>query len=625
MRFYQRTKIRDNAAEAALFRRRAVVSLFGVLALIGILLSNLYVIQVVDHSEYQTRSNDNRIRVVPVAPNRGLIYDRHGVLLAENQPVYSLEVIPEQAKNLEQSLAELAQIFAIPESDQQEFLERVKARRSFKSTTLLSKLSEDQVAKFSVNQHRFPGFQIGAGLKRNYPFKDSLTHALGYVARINSNDVANLEVEGKAALYAATKDIGKLGVERFYEEALHGVPGLQEVEVNSRGRVVRTLNTTAPRAGDDLYLSLDLSLQQKAQELLKDHRGALVAIDPRDGGILAMVSNPSYDPNLFVHGISGKDYRSLLNDRSRPLINRATQGQYAPASTVKPMLALVGLEEGKISVKTRIWDPGWWQIPGVERKYRNWKRWGHGWVDVYDALIKSNDTYFYQLAYDMGIDTISRYMLEFGFGQYSGVDLKEESAGIMPSRDWKQIRYKEPWYIGDTISVGIGQGYWTTTPLQLTEALTVLINKGRHFTPHLLRAKGQEGQMALTEPSERRPLVLKNDNAWQIVHDAMVKTAEGRFADASYTAAIKTGTAQVFGLAEDAKYEKDKIAEHLRDNALIVGYAPAENPTIALTVVLENAGWGGANAGPIARALLDHYLEPKPDSTSQEVAKTNEH
>lgn len=620
MRSYLRTKIRDDAAEAALFQRRAIACFVGVVVLIGILLSNLYVVQVMDHSEYQTRSNDNRIRLVPVAPNRGLIYDRHGTLLAENQPVYSLEVVAERTDDLEQSLLDLAQMFDISEQAQQEFLKRVKAQRRFKPTTLLSKLTEAQVAQFSVNHHRFPGFQITAGLKRHYPYHKTLTHALGYVARINSNDVLDLEMEGKSAMYAATKDIGKLGIERFYEEQLHGQPGMQEVEVNSRGRRVRVLNSTPPQAGQDLRLTLDLSLQQKAEELLQGRRGALVAMDPRDGGILAMVSNPSYDPNLFVHGISSKDYSRLLNDRSRPLINRATQGQYAPASTVKPMLAVVGLEKGKITEKSRIWDPGWWQIPGVERKYRNWKRWGHGWVDVYDAIVKSNDTYFYDLAYNMGIDTISEYMLQFGFGQYSGVDLKEESAGIMPSRDWKQVRYKEPWYIGDTISVGIGQGYWTTTPLQLTEALLVMINRGRHFSPHLVQAIGDDGQLAAVEPSERPPLVLKNDKAWDIVHEAMIQTAKKRFADASYTAAVKTGTAQVFGLAEDAKYEQDKVAEHLRDNALIVGYAPAEAPTIAITVVLENAGWGGANAGPIARALLDHYLDPKPET---EVANAN--
>ncbi|SDJ05353.1 penicillin-binding protein 2 [Ferrimonas sediminum] len=624
MRFYQRTKIRDNAAETALFKRRAVACFVGVIALIAVLLSNLYVIQVVDHSEYQTRSNDNRIRVIPIAPNRGLIYDRHGTLLAENQPVYSLEVIAEQAPDLDQSLQELAQLYQIPETEQREFLKRVKGQKRFKPTTLLSQLSEEQVAEFSVNQHRYPGFQISAGLKRYYPYKQTLTHTLGYVARINHNDVTRLDQEGKSAMYAATKDIGKLGIERFYEEQLHGQPGLQEVEVNSRGRIVRTLDTTAPSAGKDLQLTLDLQLQQKAEQLMSGHRGALVAMDPRDGGVLAMVSNPSYDPNLFVHGISGKAYSGLLNDASRPLINRATQGQYAPASTVKPMLALAGLEEKKITEKSRIWDPGWWQIPGVERKYRNWKRWGHGWVDVVDALVKSNDTFFYDLAYNMGIDTISQYMLQFGFGQYSGIDLKEESAGIMPSRDWKRLRYKEPWYIGDTISVGIGQGYWTTTPLQLTEALTVMINRGQHLTPHLLRSMGNDGHMDAIPLSERPPLVLSNDKAWDIVHEAMIKTASKRFADASYTAAIKTGTAQVFGLAEDAKYEKDKIAEHLRDNALIVGYAPAENPTIALTVVLENAGWGGANAGPIARALLDHYLDPA-DTNSDSIKTASNH
>ncbi|GIU47418.1 MULTISPECIES: penicillin-binding protein 2 [Shewanella] len=605
----KRIAMHDHAAEASLFKRRALFTFLCVFILISILLSNLYQLQVVSFQDYETRSNDNRIRVVPVAPSRGLIYDRHGQLLAENQPFYTLEVIPEKTEDISASLDKLNEYIELSADERETITERLRYHRRFKPLTIKSRLTEEQVATFSVNQHQFPGFRVEAGLKRHYPYEGLMTHVLGYVGKINARDRTSLEKSGQWKNYAATNDIGKQGIEKFYESLLLGKPGHLEEEVNNRGRVIRTLKATPPTPGQDIYLTLDLKLQQKAMELLDGRRGSVVAIDPQDGGVLAMVSSPTYDPNLFVHGISSKAYSALLNDKSRPLINRATQGQYSPASTIKPHVALLGLEEKTITEKTRIWDPGFWQIPNVERKYRDWKRWGHGWVDVYSSIMDSCDTFFYDLAYKVGVDKMAAFMSKFGFGESSGIDIYEEANGIMPSKDWKRMRYNQPWYIGDTISVGIGQGYWTTTPLQLTNAATILANHGQRFTPHLLKSFKDETSKIETPIDEREPIKLNDDNNWEIINEAMRRTADkSRFTDASYTAAMKTGTAQVFSVAQDAKYDSETVAEHLRDNALIIAYAPYENPKIVLAVVLENAGWGGVNAGPVARALLDEYM-----------------
>jgi penicillin-binding protein 2 len=605
----KRITMHDHAAEASLFKLRALFTFFCVFILLSIVFFNLYQLQVVSYKDYETRSNDNRIRVVPTAPSRGLIFDRHGQLLAENQPYHSLEMIPERIDDLDATFDQLNAVVEISQEEREQIKDTLKFHRRFKPLTIKGKLTEEQVAAFSVDQHMFPGIYVEAGLKRNYPYNSLMTHVLGYVGRINTSDKALLEKSNSWKNYAATNDIGKQGIEKFYETLLHGLPGHLEEEVNNRGRVIRTLRVTPPTPGQDIYLTLDLKLQQKAMELLAGRRGSVVAIDPQDGGILAMVSSPSYDANLFVHGISSKGYSELLNDKSRPLINRATQGQYSPASTIKPLVALLGLEERAISEKTRVWDPGFWQIPGVERKWRDWKKWGHGWVDVYHAIVDSCDIFFYDLVYKVGIDKMASFMAQFGFGERTNIDIYEEVAGIMPSRDWKRLRYNQAWYIGDTISVGIGQGYWTSTPLQLASSTAILANKGRRFTPHLLKTF-KDDKVKIDAPiDELPPIELKNPRNWDIINEAMRQTADkSRFTDATYTAAMKTGTAQVFSVGQDEKYNADTIAEHLRDNALIVAYAPYENPRIALAVVLENAGWGGANAGPLARALLDEYI-----------------
>jgi penicillin-binding protein 2 len=605
----KRITMHDHAAEASLFKRRALFTFVCVFVLLGLLLSNLYQLQVVSYADYQTRSNDNRIRIVPIAPSRGLILDRNGQLLAENQPFHSLELIPEKVANIDETLDKLNHIFPISQDERDTIIETLKFHRRFKPMTIKTKLTEEEVATFTVNQHNFPGIYVDAGLKRHYPYDELLTHVLGYVGKINTKDRAALEANNLWVNYAATKDMGKQGIEKFYENLLHGQPGHVEEEVNNRGRVIRTLKVTEPTPGQDIYLTLDLKLQQKAVELLSGRKGSIVAIDPKDGGILAMVSSPSYDPNQFVHGISSKAYSQLLNDKSRPLINRATQGQYSPASTVKPFIALLGLDEQIISERTRIWDPGFWQIPGVERKYRDWQKWGHGWVDVYHAIIDSCDIFFYDLAYKVGVNKLASFMDPFSFGRSTGIDIFEEATGNMPSKDWKRLKYNQSWYIGDTISVGIGQGYWTATPLQLANATAMLANRGQRFTPHLLKAFKDRTALIAAPIDEQPPIELKNPRNWEIINEAMRQTADkSRFTDARYTAAMKTGTAQIVSIAQDAKYDASKISEHLRDNALIVAYAPYENPKIVIALVLENAGWGGANAGPLARELFDEYL-----------------
>lgn len=610
----QRPTIRDHSAEANLFARRAFVGFIFILALIAILLSNLYKIQVDDHQNYQTRSNDNRIKVIPIAPNRGLIYDRNGVLLAENKPVYNLEVIPEDVADLPLSLEQVSKIITISEQEKTDFLDDIKHTRRFKSQVLKARLDETEVAKFSVNQHKFPGFSIEARLARYYPFGDTLTHALGYVAKLNRKELNKLTQEDQATNYRATHDIGKLGIEKYYEELLHGQVGSQHVEVNNRGRIIRTLSMLPPQPGSDLVLTLDIGLQQIAQHALKDMRGAIVVMDAKDGGVLALYSNPSYDPNLFVHGISSKNYKALLNP-DRPLINRATQGRYAPASTVKPHMAILALEENIVSESTSMWDPGFFQIPNVEHKWRDWKRWGHGHVDVYKAIEESCDTYFYDAAYRLGITKISNFMSRFGFGELSGIDIHEETTAILPSKEWKENRFKESWWRGDTISVGIGQGYWTATPIQIANATNILVNRGINHPPHLVQVVKKGNDIIQINNEEKPPVILKNPHHWQIALDAMhntVKkvsgTAHKAFKGTNYDSAGKTGTAQIVSIAQGERYDADALKERQRDNTIYIGFAPYNDPKIVVSVILEN-NHGGVQ---IARQLMDYYFAANP-------------
>ena len=635
----RRVIIRNHSAEANLFARRTFITFVGVLVLLLVLFSNIYSLQVESFEKYQTRSNSNRIKLLPVAPNRGLIYDRNGVILADNKPVYSLAVIPEETNDIKISISQVSELLDISTDRQIKFFKSVKRKRRFKQIELHPRLSEQQVALFSVNKHKFPGVFVDARLKRYYPFGKLTTHNLGYVARINRKDVNKLELEGKSENYAATHGIGKLGIEKYYEDILHGSIGHQEVEINSQGRIIRTLDFTPPIPGKDLTLTLDIELQMIAKRALSGKRGAVVAMDPRTGGILAMYSNPSYDGNLFVHGISNKNYKKLLDPKNnKPLLNRSVQG-YPPASTVKPLLALTGLEEQVITQTTRFYDPGWFQLKGIERKYRDWWAQGHGWVDLNEAVEHSCNVYFYNLAFKLGITKISTMMERFGFGDYSGIDIYEESKATMPSVSWKRDRYNQPWYTGDTISVGIGQGYWTVTPLQLAQAISILANKGEIKIPHFLHATTQLSKSNTVdkkntnnnellnidakrtnkrgEEEEKPPIVLKDNKNWNLVLDAMHNTAQNKVATAyhvfkgsHYDAAGKTGTAQLITKKQDEKYDAKATKEKQRNNAMFVSFAPYENPEIVVAVAVENVakGGGGTNAGPVARQVMDQYF-----------------
>ncbi|MDC0611581.1 penicillin-binding protein 2 [Vibrio sp.] len=627
----KRSPIRDYAAEARLFRNRAVFSFLGIVILVGVLILNLYNLQVVQYQDYQTRSNDNRIKIVPIAPNRGLIYDRNGVLLAENRPVFNLEITPEQVDNIDETIERLKKILDISDDKITQFKKELRQTRRFNSVPLLTQLTQEEVAKFSVNQYRYPGVAVTATLKRYYPFGEVLTHAIGYVSRINDRDLQRLDREGKSANYKATRDIGKLGIEKYYEEILHGMPGYQEVEVNSRGRVIRTLKYVPPVPGKDLVLNIDINLQIYVHQLLQDYRGSAVVLDPKDNGVLAMVSNPSYDPNAFVHGISSAEYSSLLNDKDRPLVNRATLGIYPPASTVKPLIAVSALTEGVITPSTTRNDPGYWRIPNAKaaKPYRDWLRWGHGKVNVTKAIEESVDTFFYQVAYDMGIDRLSTWMSKFGYGKYTGIDIFEESEANMPTREWKMSRHRTPWYQGDTIPVGIGQGYWTATPMQIAKATSVLVHHGKVLAPHFLKATIDNGKPFSAQVSSSvetfPPIENVPEKYWNIaihgmylVNNGPRGTARRAFQGAEYTSAGKSGTAQVFGLGEHEKYNADELAEHLRDHALYTSFAPVEDPKVIVTMVLENAGGGSSHGAPIARKIFDHVLLSKDDQDEQE-------
>jgi len=637
----KRVAIRNHSAEANLFARRTFIAFIGVLVLLLMLISNIYDLEVNSYEKYQTRSNSNRIKLLPVAPNRGLIYDRNGVLLAENKPVYSLEVIAEQSTDLKDHIIEVSELLDISEEKQQKLFKALKRNRRFKPIELHSRLSAQQVALFSVNQHRFPGFFIDARLKRYYPFGDLTTHSLGYVARINSKDSIRLAEQNLAEDYAATRNIGKLGLEKYYEDLLHGTIGHQEVEINSQGRVIRTLDYTPPISGQDLTISIDIELQMIAKRALAGKRGAVVAMDPRNGEILAMYSNPSYDGNLFVHGISNKNYNKLLDPKNnRPLLNRSVQS-YPPASTVKPLLGLTGLEAGVITQTSRYYDPGWYQLKGLDHKYRDWYAPGHGWVNLNDAIEHSCNVFFYNLAVRLDIDSITNMMEKFGFGELTGVDIWEDKRAILPGKEAKRGRYNQPWYTGDTVNVGIGQGLWTVTPLQLAQAISILAKKGQKRTPHFLRATTKAVDIntlneedakqtnatasnnnvnivtkmvtETIEIEEKPPIVLKDNKNWNLVLDAMHNTAQKKypaFQGAKYDAAGKSGTAQLISKKQDEEYDAKATKEKQRNNAMFVAFAPYENPEIVVAVVVENVlnFGGGFNAGPVARQVMDQYF-----------------
>ncbi|RLA10177.1 MAG: penicillin-binding protein 2 [Gammaproteobacteria bacterium] len=609
-----RVQIKDDHFEYGLIRRRLIVSAVIVLVLIMIVVGRLYVLQILEYEHFSTLSDSNRVRIRALPPTRGLIYDRNGVVMANNLPAYRLEIIREQVDDIDDTLNRLKQYVYFSDYDLKRYRQSSKRRRPYESIPLRLNLDDDEVARLAVNLHKFTGVEINARLTRNYPHGGHAIHALGYVGRIDEKDLRGVnEID-----YAGTSHIGKLGLEKYYENVLHGSVGVQQVEVNAKGRTLRVLNETPPVSGNNLYLTIDSRLQKVAEDALGDYTGSVVAIDPNNGEILALVSMPIFDPNLFVNGISVKNYSALRDSPRRPLFNRALAGQYPPGSTVKPFLALAGLESNSITTGKKRFCGGYYILPKETRKFRDWKKWGHGLMDMKSAITQSCDVYFYDLAYKMGIDKMSPFLEQFGFGEKTGIDSTGEKSGLLPSREWKQRTQSMPWFPGETLNTSIGQGYFLVTPLQLSSVTAALSQKGKRFRPHLVRAIGhnqddERREMAVEVAGEYH--VIKAQN-WEHIRKSMINvvhgargTARGTNVGITYKVAGKTGTAQVFGIAQDEEYDEETVSEKLRDHALFISYAPAENPRIAVAVIVENGAHGGSVAAPMARLVMDAWLQ----------------
>lgn len=613
--------VKDTELENRIFKTRSIFCIFVMILMVCVLFSNLYYLQVISHEDYQTRSNENRIRVLPVVPQRGIIYDRNRIPLADNRAVYHLVIYPNKQINTKKTIENLNSLLELNLSEKEikNLLHIARTRQRFSGVEISDLLNEEQIAKFSINRYRFPNVQLTASLKRYYPFADITTHAIGYVSRINQRDVELLTKEEKIKNYEGSTEIGKLGIEKYYEDLLHGNTGSREVEVNSHGQVLRTLRYSPPEPGKDLILSIDIRLQYYAQELLGNMKGAIIAIEPSTGEILAFYSNPSYDPNLFVRGIKSSEYKYLLDHPGKPLINRVTQGGYSPASTIKPLLAIMGLNEGLITPTSSYFGAPAFMLPGSSHKFRDWRSWGHGWLDLYRAIEVSADTYFYDLAYRAGIDTIHEYLDKFGFGRETGIDIHEESLGVNPSREWKMRRFRQNWHLGDTVPIGIGQGYWTTTLLQLTKAHTILANYGKIVTPHFLKSindpVSKETIDTYHDPAEGEIFEVKDPSFWEAPRAGMYLVVNGpegtgrrAFYGAKYKAAGKSGTAQLVSIKQGEKYNASKLKVEHRDNALFVAFAPFYKPRILCGIILENEGGGSAKGAPIIRKMIDKYL-----------------
>jgi penicillin-binding protein 2 len=604
--------IKDHRHENDLFSARALVAAALVLLAMLLLLIRLIDLQILSHEHFRTLSQDNRMKLEPLPPTRGLIYDAQHILLAENHPAYSLEIIPEQTTDIAATIEQLRALVPISENDEKRFHRLRRQRRRFDGVPIRLQLDEEEVARFSVNSHRFPGVDIRATLLRQYPLGERTAHVLGYVGRINERELRSID----ASRYSGTSHIGKNGVEKAYEDLLHGQVGMQQVEVNAKGRVLRVLTSQSPLPGHDLHLFLDMALQEEATRALDGYRGAVAAIDPRTGGVLALVSTPSFNPNLFVLGISPMDYKTLQGSIDKPLFNRALRGQYPPGSTIKPFIGLNGLESGQVNYNDKLFCPGHYRLPGHEHKYRDWKKWGHGEVDMDVAITQSCDVYFYDLAHSLGVDQMQEFLAQFSFGQRTGIDLTGELGGLLPSREWKRQRRREPWYPGETLIMGIGQGYFLATPLQLASATATLAARGQHIKPRVVKAiRGPStvGEWRLTEP-EVTAIKQSSSLNWEQIIQSMLHVTEGRrgtarrIANPHYQIAGKTGTAQVFTVKQDEEYDEKEIEERMRDHALFVAFAPVDEPRIAVAVIVENGGHGGSVAAPIARRVMDRYL-----------------
>ncbi len=617
-------ELRSAERKLFLFKRRLGVASFLVVLAFGALFARFVYLQVVQHRYYQTLAETNRIAIVPIVPNRGVITDRNGVVLAQSYSAYTLEIQPSRVKNLDETIDALATIVDVQPRDRKRFKKLLEESRNFESLPLRTRLTDDEVARFAVNRYRFPGVEIKARLFRQYPFGEIASHVVGYIGRINDRDVQRIDEWEETANYKGSDYIGKVGVELSYERELHGTTGVEQVEVDAGGRAVRTLARSPPTAGNDVRLSLDIRLQQVAEEAFGPRRGGLVAIDPVNGDVLAFVSKPGFDPNLFVDGIDTANWELLNESPDKPLLNRPLRGAYPPGSTIKPFLALGALTSGKRTPGQVIYDPGFFQLPGAAHRFMDDKPGGHGSVDMYKSIVASCDTYYYILGSETDIDDTSRFMSQLGFGQKTGIDIEGELTGILPSREWKRQRFAgknyrdehRKWYLGDSISAGIGQGYNAFTPLQLAHAIATVANDGVAFRPHLVKTfrslRSGEVREVVRESSGTLPVKPEH---LAVIRNALVGvnregTAAAAFSKAPYVSAGKTGTAQVYSLKGE-KYSASKIDERLRDHAWFIAYAPADKPRIAIAVLVENGGFGAQAAAPVARKVFDHYLTGK--------------
>ena len=609
-------ELRNYEREVYQFQLR--IGIAGVAVVIAFLLlaARFVYLQVVQHDIYRAKAEDNRISIVPVPPNRGLIVDRNGLVLARNYSGYTLEIFPRRTRSVEGTIDELAELIEITPRDRRLFRKLVAETRNAESLPIRTRLSDEEVAKFAANRYRFEGVEIKGRLFRQYPYGEVASHALGYMGRIDQADQARLEEDGIDANYRGTDYIGKAGVEASYQHELHGTTGFEHVEIDAAGRGIRTLSRTPSQPGNNVALTLDMTLQRVAENAFGERRGALVAIEPESGGVLAFVSKPGFDPNLFVDGIDPQNWAELNNSIDKPLNNRAIAGMYPPGSTFKPFMALAALELGKRTPRSTIHDPGYFDFGG--RRFRDSRPGGNGVVDLYKSIVMSSDTYYYQVANDLGIDAIAGFMKHFGFGERTGIDLQGEASGVLPSPEWKMKRFKRPeqqkWYAGETISIGIGQGYNAYTPIQLAQAMATLANGGAMYRPHLIAYVDdpRTGERRPVEPELVHRVPVRRDHL-EFVKRALAGvnkegTAARSFANAPYTSGGKTGTAQLIGIKQNEKYEESKVAERLRDHSLFIAFAPLENPKIALSVVVENGGFGARAAAPIARTVLDYYL-----------------
>ncbi|WP_348946080.1 penicillin-binding protein 2 [Chitinibacter sp. FCG-7] len=613
-----RRVVMNQHGERNAFQVRLAAAAFFILAMFGVLVARFVWLQVMQHDRYLTLAEQNRISLVPIPPSRGIIRDRNGVVLAHNFSAYTLEITPSKVGDLEETITRLKGIVDITPKDRRRFKKLQEETKDFETLPIRTKLSDDEVARFAAQSYKFPGVEIKARLFRQYPLGESASHLIGYIGRINDKDIKQLEDDGRLANYRGTDHIGKLGLEQSYEEYLHGITGFEQVEIDSGGRAVRTLKRTPPQSGKDLTLSVDIKLQQMVEQQFAARRGSLVAIDPRTGGILALVSQPGFDPNLFVDGIDPQSWSELNESLDKPLLNRAIRGEYPPGSTFKPFMAIAALELNTPIVNQVISDPGYFIYGG--HRFNDSKKGGYGSMSFDRSIALSSDTYFYQMAVQMGIDNIAKSMAMLDFGVPTGADLPGERPGILPSPEWKKKRFKKPaqqkWYSGETVSIGIGQGYNAYTPMQLAHATATLANRGVMFKPHAVQSilDVATGKKMIVEPKPVKTMPWKPHNIERVIRGMegvmTVGTGAGVFRGAPYVSAGKTGTAQVFSL-KGAKYNANAIKERLRDHSWFIAFAPSDKPTIALAVIVENGGFGAQAAAPIARKVLDYYLTGK--------------